>query len=105
MTEKRRRVETSNRDVEQRRQAGVVRPHRLTVRTPLFQGGNRSSILLGGRSKEKKASSKDVTQTRRAKTLLAAVARRLRATPLLDAVTRRLFSVRADSSTGRATDS
>src|SRR5207237_3166792 len=28
----------------------VLRPHRLTVRTPLFQGGNRSSILLGGRN-------------------------------------------------------
>src|SRR5689334_19729031 len=26
----------------------LCRPHRLTVRTPLFQGGNRSSILLGG---------------------------------------------------------
>src|SRR4029077_17624684 len=26
----------------------LVRPHRLTVRTPLFQGGNRGSIPLGG---------------------------------------------------------
>src|SRR5437773_7648787 len=26
----------------------VVRPHRLTARTPLFQGGNRGSIPLGG---------------------------------------------------------
>src|SRR5947208_15679126 len=42
-----------------------LRPHRLTVRTPLFQGGNRSSILLGGRGK--KASRKGVARGRRAR--------------------------------------
>src|SRR5256885_11042654 len=26
----------------------LARPHRLTARTPLFQGGNRGSIPLGG---------------------------------------------------------
>src|SRR5207248_9706863 len=38
------------------------RPHRLTVRTPLFQGGNRGSIPLGGRGK------KGVEQMRHAET-------------------------------------
>src|SRR5439155_19725672 len=68
--EKRRRVETSRIDVEQRRRtktsSRTVRPHRLTVRTPLFQGGNRSSILLGGKSK--KTSRRGVTRGRHATT-------------------------------------
>src|SRR2546430_14176258 len=64
------RKKTSSRDVAHRRRtetsSRIVRPHRLTVRTPLFQGGNRSSILLGGKSK--KTSRRGVTRGRHATT-------------------------------------
>ena len=105
---------------------GERRPHRLTVRTPLFQGGDRSSILLGG-MQDIGAVAQCFSRLRRKKGRVAATGESFTGCPALrsrkhwgrSSVGRapewhsggqgfdspRLHFTRAASSTGRATDS